>query len=335
MIFDMKGEGSTPPHLLSMCFDTIGEGATPPHSFQPLLTWTGRIQPLPPCYQHDSTQLRWAQVMTPPHSFRPLLTQTGRVQPLPTLLSMWFDAIGVGATPPHPFWPLLLSMCFNAMALHLFLDPIQRERGGFNPSLPVSTWFDANREGATPPHSFQPLSKWKGRVQPLPTCFQSVSTWTERVQPLPACFWPVLRHEEGYGMGLTPPQPFLTCSDTNVMGSIPPDSFSMSFDTNRMGSTPPHPFLMCQSVLIHFGTLNFIYNFYLIYNILIFWSNPTVTQMRDPIQVYQVWVASSGAQIVTWTWSKPDTIKKLEGSLLHVGAYFTVNHEEARWKSEV
>ena len=38
MIFDVKGEGSTPPHLFSMCFDAIGEGATPPQPLRPLLT---------------------------------------------------------------------------------------------------------------------------------------------------------------------------------------------------------------------------------------------------------------------------------------------------------
>ncbi len=53
----------------------------------------------------------------------------------PSLLVI--DAVGEGTTPSPPFF-----------------DLIQRERGGFNPSPPVSTRFDANGEGATPPHSF-------------------------------------------------------------------------------------------------------------------------------------------------------------------------------------
>jgi len=64
-----NGEGTSPP-FFSTRFDAIGEGATPPRPFRPLLTRTGRVQPLPSCYRRVSTRL-------------------GRAQPLPALFDLF------------------------------------------------------------------------------------------------------------------------------------------------------------------------------------------------------------------------------------------------------
>jgi len=256
-IFDVKGEGSTPLHLLSMCFDTIGEGATPSHPFQPLLTQMERVQPLSTCYWHNLMWLGWAQPL--PTFFQSNSTQKGRVWPLPT--------------------------CFNV---------IQHKQGECNPSPLFLTPFEVKKAGSTPLHLFSKGFECELRAfNPFPLVFKVFWTWTGRVQPFPSCFQPISRHEEGYGVGWF----HHTCfwHVLTQLGWVQPHPTCFWHVLTQMWWVQPHPtHFQCVRVFQYTGTLNFMYNFYLIYNILIFWSNLTVTWMRDLTWVYWVQVASSG-----------------------------------------
>jgi len=156
------------PPFFSTRFDMIGEDATPPLPFRPLLTWMGRVQPLPACYWHVSTQLGRAQPL--PALFNPFWHEWGGFNPC-LLVRDAFRCNWGGYNPSPPFF-----------------DPIQCGRRGFNPSMPVLKWFNTNREGAPPSHSFQPLS--------FLTCFSCVLTWPGWVQPHPTHIWCVLMWPE-------------------------------------------------------------------------------------------------------------------------------------------
>ena len=172
-----KWGGSSSP-FFSTRFDVTGEDMRPPWRF---LTWKGRIQPLPTCFQCVLMQsgraqplptlcdLFWQRVQPIPACYRHDSMRLGWAQPLPILCNPFWhkqggfnpsllvvDAVGEGMTPFPPWF-----------------DSIQCERGGFNPSPPVSTWFNANGEGTTPPTLFNPFQSERGGFTPSPLVWRA------------------------------------------------------------------------------------------------------------------------------------------------------------------
>ena len=101
---------------------------------------------------------------------------------------------------------------------------------GSTPSCLLSMHFDAIGESMTPPHLFSTQFNVKGEGSTPPCLFQYDLMQTGRAQPLPFCFRPILRHKEGYGMGLTPLHPFLTCFDATRVDLNPLQLFLMCFN---------------------------------------------------------------------------------------------------------